>query len=66
MTFSAYNSIFCATPSLDLVTLTFDLVTLTVSHVLCVTCPSKVYGHFGPKTFRHYVFGAEVSRTVRH
>jgi len=22
--------------------------------------------HFGPKTFRHYVFGAEVSRTVRH
>ena len=21
-----------------------------------------VYGHFGPKTFRHHVFGAEVSQ----
>jgi len=25
-----------------------------------------VYGHFGPKTFRHYVFGAEVSPVQHH
>jgi len=24
--------------------------------------PAIVYGHFGPKTFQHYVFGAEMSR----